>query len=279
MRRDRLDFYHDVLRDWAIGTYIAEDPSRLAALDLERAGFAARCARYRVRRPPRARDGDRLQRLDRPARASVSGEGRTDHGGARRSSPDRVGSAASICSKSAALSCSADGAALLIELCTTIVAVETWRRPNLMTMPDGSKVDLPRSYRTNITGSAILVLRWVAGACCRDPDFGDRRGGRAGPDPDLSPQACFDALAEQTAVMLFGWLRQLDVRDAAVTIPASEASAARRAMHGAPRSSKLRLIALLLGEFAPDQLKAYLTEIGGERDSYKVKDDSHRSPR
>ncbi len=35
---------------------------------------------------------------------------------------------------------------------------------------------------------------------------------------------------------------------------------------------KLRMMALLLAEFVPDQLKAYLTEIAAERDSYKVKE-------
>jgi hypothetical protein len=70
--------------------------------------------------------------------------------------------------------------------------------------------------------------------------------------------------------MLFGWLRQLDVRDADMTIP-GERNPGRAASDG--RSSmieQLRLIALLLGKFAPDELKAYLNEVGSERNSYKV---------
>lgn len=44
VRRDRLDFYHDVLRDWAVGSYIAEDPARLASYDLSKP-VSARLAR------------------------------------------------------------------------------------------------------------------------------------------------------------------------------------------------------------------------------------------
>ena len=79
-------------------------------------------------------------------------------------------------------------------------------------------------------------------------------------------------LAEQTAALLFGWLRQLDVRDATITIPGERnlfrsVTEARRAA-----VDKLRLIALILGEFVADDLKAYLTAISGERDSYKFKE-------
>src|SRR5690606_36393383 len=55
----------------------------------------------------------------------------------------------------------AEGGALLTELSTTIVAVETQATADIMTLPDGSKADLPRSYRTDVTGSSAVVLRWV----------------------------------------------------------------------------------------------------------------------
>ena len=36
VRRDRVDFQHDVLRDWAIGAWLSEDPERVSGLDLAR---------------------------------------------------------------------------------------------------------------------------------------------------------------------------------------------------------------------------------------------------
>ena len=145
----------------------------------------------------------------------------------------------------------AENAALLIELITTIVAVETVATADLMTMPDGTKVDLPRSFRTNLTGSAILVLRWVLAHDAEIPIAA------IGPVADLVQVQLYflkhvRPLAEQTAALLFGWLRQLDVRDATVTILGERSlfrsvTEARRAA-----VDKLRLIALILGEFVAD---------------------------
>ncbi len=269
VRRDRLDFYHDVLRDWAIGNYIAEDSSRLAALDLtvpvsprvaRGIEFAARlaletgadCSAWT----------DLLAHLS-PQRA---------HGSWRRQAIlalPRSEAGFELLEKCSA-GLLADSAALLIELCTTIAAAETVATADLMTMPDGSKIDLPRSYRTDITGSAILVLRWVLEHAAEIPMSA------IGAVVELVQIQVyffkhFRSLAEKTAFLLFGWLRQLDVRDAEVTIP--EERSLWRAASDARRGAieQLRPIAMLLGEFAPAQLKFYLREIVSKRDSHKVK--------
>ncbi|MER8549368.1 hypothetical protein NKH41_27510 [Mesorhizobium sp. M1169] len=267
VRRDRLDFYHDVLRDWAIGNYIAEDSSRLAALDLS-VPVSPRVARgiEFAARLALETGADYSTWTDLLAHLSQQGA----HGSWRRQAIlalPRSEAGFELLEKCGA-GLLADGAALL-ELCTTIAAAETVATADLMTMPDGSKVNLPRSYRTNITGSAVLLLRWVVAHAAEIPMSA------IGAVVELVQIQIYllkhlRSFAEQTAVMLFGWLRQLDVRDAEVTIPRERsfgqlASDARRSA-----IEHLRLTAVLLGEFAPDQLKAYLRELGGERESYKV---------
>lgn len=268
VRRDRLDFYHDVLRDWAIGSFIAEHPQRLTALDLS-VPVSPRIARgiefaARLALESGADCSGWIQLL---GQLSVPGA----HGSWRRQAIlalSRSDAGYELLEKCSA-GLLADGAALLVELCTTIAAVETVATADLMTMPDGTKVDMPRSYRTDVTGSAIVVLRWVLAHVAEIPMSA------IGAVVDLVNIQLYllkhlQLFANQTAVMLFGWLRQLDVHDAEVTIP-DEQNLGRTASDG--RSSmieQLRLIALLLGHYAPDELKAYLREVGSERNSYKV---------
>ncbi|MER9947370.1 hypothetical protein [Mesorhizobium sp. M0047] len=269
VRRDRLDFYHDVLRDWAIGNYIAENPSRLTELDLS------------VPVSPRVARGiefaGRLA-LEKGTNCSAWTDllahlsPQEAHGSWRRQAIlalPRSEAGFELLEKCGA-GLLADGAALLIELCTTIAAAETVATADLMTMRDGSKVNLPRSYRTNITGSAVLVLRWVVAHAAEIPMSA------IGAVVELVQIQIYllkhlRLFAEQAAVMLFGWLRQLDVRDAEVTIPGDRSFGRLASDVGRSAIEHLRLTAVLLGEFAPDQLKAYLRELGGERDSYKVK--------
>ncbi|RWL59689.1 MAG: hypothetical protein EOR61_04970 [Mesorhizobium sp.] len=265
VRRDRLDFYHDVLRDWAIGSYIAEDPSRLAQLNLT-VPVSPRVARgieFAGRLALEKRNYSAW--TDLLARLSPQGA----HGSWRRQAilalprSEAGFELLEMCSGGLL----ADNAALLIELCRTITATETVATADLMTMPDGSKADLPRSYRTTVTGSAVLLLRWAVAHAAEIPMSA------IGAVVELVQIQIYllkhlRLLANQTAVMLFGWLRQLDVRDAEVMIPGERrlwASDARRRT-----IDQLRPIAVLLGEYAPDRLKAYLREVGAERDSHKI---------
>jgi hypothetical protein len=268
VRRDRLDFYHDVLRDWAIGSYIAEHPQHLAALDMT------------VPASPRvARGIEFAARLALESGADCSGWIRLlgqlsvpeAHGSWRRQAIlalSRSEVAYELLEKCSA-GLLADGAALLVELCTTIAAVETVATSDLMRGPDGTRIDMPRSYRTDVTGSAIVVLRWVL------THVAEISISAIGAVVELVKIQLYllshlQLFAHQTAVMLFGWLRQLDVRDAAVTIP-GERYLGRTASGGRSNMiEQLRLMALLLGKFAPDELKAYLREVGRERNRYKV---------
>lgn len=266
--RDRLDFHHDVLRDWAIGSYISEDSQRLAALDLgvpvsprvaRGIEFAARlalesgadCSRW-------------LQLLEQ---LSVSGA----HGSWRRQAIlalSRSEAGYELLEK-----CSsellADGATLLVELCTTIAAVETVATTDLMTAQDRTKINLPRSHRVDVTGSAMLVLRWVLVHIAEIPISAIGAVVQL-VEIQLYLLKYVQVFARKIAVMLFNWLRQLDVCDAEVTMP-GERNLGRVASDARSRMiEQLRLNALLLGSFAPDELKAYLRAVGSERNSYKV---------
>lgn len=270
VRRDRLAFYHDVLRDWAIGNFIVEDPARLDALDLtvRVSPIAARGIEFAGRlmletKPDCAAWIDLLHRLS-PKGAHSSWR--------RQAMLAMVRSEAGfelLGKYSTALL--NDSGALLVDLITTIAAVETVATTDIMRKPDGSKVDLPRSFRTNTTGSAIWVLRWVL-------DHVDQI-----PMPAIAAVVELieillhllkeiPTFAKPAAEMLFSWLRQLDLRESTVTIPLDKTtgrgdSDARRRM-----IEKLRTMALVFGGHAPEQLKAYLTEIAAEGDSYKIKE-------
>ena len=267
VRRDQLDFYHDVLRDWAIGSYIAEHPQHLAALDMT------------VPVSPRvARGIEFAARLALELGADCSGWTQLlgqfsvpeAHGSWRRQAI--LGLSRSEAGYELLEKCSAEllekGAALLVELCTTIAAVETVATSDLMRMPDDTKGEMSRSYRTDVTGSSIVVLRWALAHVAEISISG------IGAVVELVKIQLFllyhlQPFSHQIAVMLFGWLRQLDVRDAAVSIP-DEQNVGRTSGGRSSIIGQLRMMALLLGKFAPDELKAYLREVGNERDSYKV---------
>lgn len=270
VRRDRLDFYHDVLRDWAIGNYLAEDPSRLAGFDLG-GPVSPRVARgiEIAARLVLETGKDASAWLDLLAHLSPP----SAHGSWRRQAIlalVRSEVAIDLLEKSSA-SLLAEGGALLTELSTTIVGVETQAAADIITLPDGSKVDLPRSYRTDVTGSSVLVLRWVLDHAAEVPM------------PAISAVVelveiqtfvlkMFPSLARRTARLLFDWLCQLDLRDTPVTIPRMEG---RTRWASDPRRQtieKLRLMAMLLGSFVPDALKAYLTAITGDGDHHKMEE-------
>lgn len=268
VRRDRLDFYHDVLRDWAVGNCIAENPQYLAAVDMT-APVTPRVARG----------------IEFAARLAL--ELGADYSGwilllGQLSAPEAHGSwrrqAILALSRSEAADellekCSAglltDDAALLVELCTTIASVETVATSDLMKLPGGTKLDMPRSFRTDVTGSAILVLRWVL-VHAAEISISAISAVLELVKTQLILLNQFQPFAQKIAVMLFRWLRQLDVRDAEVTIPGKLGPGRTGSDRLSNMIEHLRQIALLLGKFSPEELKSYLNEVSGERDSYKV---------
>lgn len=269
-RRDRLDFYHDVLRDWAIGNWIAEDPSRLAGLDLS-VPASSRMARgiEFAGRIVLESSADCVGWTALLAQLSPEGS----HGSWRRQA--MLGLLRSEAGFELLGRCSAallaNEAALFGEMAKAVVAVETVATVDFITMPDGTKPELSRSHRTDTTGGALRLLRWSIDRAADIPLAA------IGSILDLFNTQVMvlkyvPTVAQPTVEMLFGWLRQLDIRDAAVTIPG--ASSARRAASDDRRRTieKLRATALLLCDAAPEQLKAYLTEIAAENDHYKVKE-------
>lgn len=270
VRRDRLDFYHDVLRDWAIGNWIAEDPARLSGLDLS------------VPVSPRvARGIEFAGRIMLETGADCAGwssllaqlSPKGAHGSWRRQAIlALVRSEAGLellerCSATLL----ADNAALFSELVTTVVAVETVATVDVMTMSDGAKPELSRSHRTNVTGSALWLLRWALDHTAEIPLSA------IGSVVELVEVQVmilkyFPMFAKPAVEMLFGWLRQLDIREAVVTIPGASAGGRAGSDDRHRMMEKLRATALLLGDCAPDQLKKYLTEVAAEDDRYKVKE-------
>lgn len=268
VQRDRLDFYHDVLRDWAIGNYIAENPARLADIDLG-SPVSARVARgiefaARLALESDTDGGAWMRLLERFPAAGV-------HGSWRRQAIlalPRSEAGLELLERCGARLL-AHEAALLIELSTTIAVVETVATADLQTLPNGTGFELPRSYRTDISGSALVVLYWVLKHVAEIPVAAIAALAEL-VEIQLFYLKGIPSLAERATVMLFGWLRQLDVPDSQVTIPGVRAplGGASDARHST--IAQLRLIALLLSEFAPDQLKAYLKGISNKRNRHKV---------
>lgn len=270
VRRDQFAFYHDVLRDWAIGRLIHENSERLAGVDLT------------VPASPRVARG-----IEIAARLALEGSddcaswlkllGRLSSPGTH-SSWRRNALLAIVRSEiandllercSAALL--ARGGSLFVELATTIAAVDTVSTAELFaTLEMKTDKPLPKSLRTNTTGTGFWLLRWVL---THRNEIPLQALGAVVDLVHIELQAiiAFPKLGTATANMLFGWLRQLDVRDAAITIPSDPTSermdgGARRRMIG-----ELRAMALLLSPQAPGPAGQYVRDIDGEQDSHKVK--------
>lgn len=270
VRRDQLDFYHDVLRDWAVGSYIAEDPARLASYDLSKP-VSARLARgiEFAGRLTLEMGADCSAWRNLLANLSPANA----HGSWRRQA--LLALTRSEARRETLEKCSAellaDGATLFNELCTAITAVETQATVDVLKLPGEAKSELSRSHRINTTGSALLVLLWVEDHVAEIPS--EAIESVAGLVEIQFPiLKGLPVLARPVAEMLFGWLRQLDVRSATVTISGGRSNSRSSSDSHGRMVDKLRMMSLLLGEFAPDQLKAYLTELAGERTDHKVKD-------
>lgn len=165
----------------------------------------------------------------------------------------------------------ADGAALFNELCTAITAVETQATVDVLELSGEAKSELSRSFRINMTGSALLMLLWVKDHVAEIPvEAIESVAGLV--EIQFPILKRFSELARPVAGMLFGWLRQLDVHSAAVTIPGGRSNSRSSSDSHGRIVDKLRMMSLLLSEFAADQLKAYLTDLAEERTDYKVKD-------
>ena len=269
-RRDKLAFYHDVLRDWGIGNYIDEDHNRFAKTNVTvpASPWVARGVEFAARLSlEKSDDGNRwLSLLDRfsPAGAHSSWRRHALLAIVRSEVADDL---LERCSGALL----ARGGALFTELVTVIAAVDTISTEELYTsMEFKTSKPVPKSFRTNITGTGYRLLKWVLAHRMEIPIHAISAVIDLVKLQILTLQALTN-LGSSTATMLFGWLGQLDVRDADITIPTD--STTERMESGTRRRmiEDLRSIALMLSALSPNAAKAYLQKIDADRDTYKVK--------
>jgi hypothetical protein len=272
-RRDHLGFYHDVLRDWAIGARLHEDitlldrvdlsmpPSPRLARGIEFAGrFALEmgtdCAGWQALlgalSRPGAHDAWRRQALMAIVRS------------------ERAQELLSRCSATL----HARGGALLVELSTAISAVETVSMAELIAKAVAKGADIrqtPGTLRASRTPSAPMLLMWCL-------DHAD--------EIPIQAIAAIVKLVEiqifllmpptdygrATAKLLFKWLLQLDLRTTPITIPSPPDAPRLEGQFRQRMVEELRSMTLVLAANAPDEAKAYLAAATAEKDRYKVKD-------
>lgn len=273
-KRDRLSFYHDVLRDWAIGALLHEDMTLLDGVDLtvppsprlaRGIEFAGRFALEKER------DGSTWRAL----LAALSRAGA--HDAWRRQALMAI--VRSELSPELLNRCSAallaQGGAVLIELCTAIAAVETVSAAELFSQVAAKGIELPAaapsSLRVASTPSAPTVLMWCLAHAAEIPIQA------IGAVVKLVEIQFFLAMSASeygrtAAKMLFKWLMQLDLRSTEINIP-SPSDAAR--LEGQARQRMiydLRTMTLLLAANAPEEAKAYLKAAAAENGRYKIKE-------
>lgn len=270
IRRDHLTFYHDVLRDWSVASLLYEDPKHLSALDLS-APVSPRIARgvELAARQALEREADPATWLSLLESLSPPGS----HGSWRRQAliaivRSEIGPELLERCNCALL---AKGGILFRDLCAAINSLETIPAADLLKgrTDEIGLLPVPRSMRANTTGSAVWLLRW----CLR----------HASDIPITAIRSVLDLiqiqslvimqiskLAEPTARMLYGWLMQLDFRDAERTIPTHE-EADRLDHQGFLRLvDELRQWSGILAGHAPTEAQSYLRAVTKEGDHRKV---------
>jgi hypothetical protein len=272
-RRDRLSFYHDVLRDWAIGARINEDLTLLDGVDLSvppsprvarGIEFAGRftleqgkdssnwTALLGALSRPGAHDAWRRQALMAIVRSELS--------------PQLL--------KRCRAALLADGGALLVEICTAIVATETISAASAFKQITAKGVELPFEapgfLRIATSLSAPTVLTWCAVHASEIPMQAISAVVKLAEVQTLMIMGVRE-LGQPTAKMLFDWLMQLNLREATITIPGTGAAPWQERQARTTMIEDLKNMALLVAPHAPDATKAYLTAIAKEDDHYKVK--------
>lgn len=266
-KRDHLAFYHDVLRDWAVGMRLHEDGGRVSQLDLTRPvspllsrgiEFAGRLAIER--------DASGQQWLALLAALSPPGS----HGSWRRHALMailRSEHAAHLLDRHAEILLRRGGA-LLAELTKAIVAADTISAAELFAgvpIPGLDITAIGKSIRTAASPSAPSLLAWCINHAAQIPMQGLPAVVRLA--EILLPLAVVpSSLSRGAASMLFGWLLQLDLREHTVTIPVDDTADRLDSDSRSRLIEDLRSTALLLAASAPEATKAYLAALCKETD-------------
>lgn len=271
--RDKLGFRHDVLRDWAIGARLHEDITLLDRVDLT-APPSPRLARgiefagrFALERTSDATAWQRL--LD----ALVARTGA--HTAWRRQALLAI--VRSELSAALLSRCSdtllAQGGALLTELCTAIIAVETISAGALFEEMRAQGLEVSEgttSLRVASSPSACAVLTWCFEHQAQIPVQAIASVVKL-VEIQFILATIVPAYGQAAAGMLFDWLLQLDVREAVIAIP-SPADVPRIPSEARSRMIEdLRNMTLALAAYAPEKAKAYLQAVANENDAYKVK--------
>jgi hypothetical protein len=274
-RRDTIAFYHDVLRDWAVGERLHETPELCGGLPLERPvpanlgrgiEMAARLAIELDETAERWRA--LMEQLSRPSA----------HASWRRYALlaiVRSERAASLL-EAASPALLAMGGTLLVELADAVVAVETVSMADLLqsaAKASGRAVPtVHRSLRAAITPATPRILVWCV-------DHADQIPVQAigailklitvflvAPLPTIT-------ISQRVLAMLHRWLMRFEGHDADGGVPADPEAEPLSSAQSMRLVEDVREIFLSFSERAPTEARSYLVAIAGERNNHhKIKE-------
>lgn len=267
-RRDHLAFYHDVLRDWAVGIRIDEEPEVLDAVNTSSpipaslARGVEMAGRIALERGDPAKWQALLNRL--------TGQG--IHSSWRRHALlaiVRSEIAAPLLASNAQLLLR-QGGMLLGQLCTAVVAVDTVQLATL-TNASEAPASARSSLRAAITPAGNHVLHWCAAHADTVPLQAMERIislGMAQLPIYLWGRSSPEAIAE----MFFDWLLRLDGPEDGKIIHVDKDVAAPDQSERRRIVEQLRSLCFLMASYAPASAAAYLSSIDATRDRGKMKD-------
>ncbi|AEH81162.1 hypothetical protein SM11_pC0089 (plasmid) [Sinorhizobium meliloti SM11] len=267
-RRDHLAFYHDVLRDWAVGIRIDEEPELLdtvvksSPIPASLARGVEMAGRIALERGDPAQWQALLDRL--------TGQG--IHSSWRRHALlaiVRSETVEPLLAKNAQLLLR-QGGMLLGQLCTAVVAVDTVQLAKLTNASDTRAGD-PSSLRAAITPAGGHVLRWCAAHANIVPLQALERVIRLGM-AQLPLYLWGMSSPKAIAEMFFDWLLRLDDPEVGKIIHVDRDVATPDQSERRRIVEQLRSLCFLMASHAPASAAAYLSSIDATRDRGKMKD-------
>jgi len=271
-RRDHLAFYHDVLRDWAVGELFHEEPNLYDSLDLSQPAPPNLARGIEMAgRLALERSEDGAQWCSLLARLSPN----SAHGSWRRHALMAIVRSELSPSLLERLSTPllAKGGALLVELADTIVAVDSMPFDELLPAAAAGNgqetASVLKSLHLVVTPTAPRVLRWCVTHTDEIP-LQALVGVVRLAEVFLYLPATAPTLAGPVAKMLHHWLTRLDCRG--ITDEIASDPDAEPLSHDECRrlTGDVRQLFLVAAAHAPDEARSYLAAIERERDASKV---------